>query len=228
MDIQKLLLAILRGWWIILSFALISAGAGLAYSYQQQPVFEVSTSFVLTTSSTIKGSYDRLFSMNTLAGRTALPTTYSELLQSHMLVEKAAARLEIPTSMVRPYKRSCVALPDAFVLELHIEGPSPYLAADLANEIGVVGIEYVQSLQEIYELRQVDKAVPNPEPIEPDHFQNMVMSTIIGVAGGFGFSILREVLMQFLGGYHASKKKDKEEEEGERDADTITVPRPIP
>jgi uncharacterized protein involved in exopolysaccharide biosynthesis len=233
MDIQKLLWAILRGWWIIVAFALISAGIGLAFSYRQQPIYEVDTSFVINPNPDINGTYDRLYSIDTLAGRTALATTYSELVQSIHLAENATAKLGVPASMLEEYERSCVALPDSFVLKLHITGPSPDLAADLANEIAAGAIAYVKSLQEMYELRQVDMAVANPEPISPDHVQNTVLSTIIGVAGGIGFSILREALLQFFGESRVAKKEEQEEEQEEeqgkkREKDISPVPRPIP
>lgn len=204
MDIQQLLWAVVRGWWIILSFIFISTGMGLYYSYTQTPVYETTATLVVKPTGDISDSYEKLYSIDTMTGRTGLAITYSHLLSSQAVADLAASMLGISPSMIADYERNCVALPDSVILQIYIQGPSPFLAADLANAIGATGMKYVQQFHKMYELRQVDLAPVTTEPISPDHVQDTVLSALLGAIAGVGFAILRETLMQFF--VHQSRK----------------------
>jgi uncharacterized protein involved in exopolysaccharide biosynthesis len=195
MEMQQLLWAVLKGWWIILAFTLMSLGIGLFYSYTQTPMYETTSLLVVKPTEAVDGTYDKIYSLDALAGRTGIATTYSQLLQSQAVAELAAEALGVSPAMLADYERNCVALPDSVVLQLNIQGPSPYLAADLANAIGAIGTRYTRQFHEMYELEQVDLAQTNIEPVSPDHFQNAVLSVLMGIIFGIGSVLLREALI---------------------------------
>ena len=199
MQIQQYLRVLRAGWWIILAMLLVSTGIGLAYSYFQTPIYETTATFVVNPSVRIAQTYDLLYSIDTLAGRTSLATTYANVLQSRVIIETAAASLGIPPEILARYEIKAVVLPDSTVLLLQIQGPSPEAAVDLANAIGAAGLEYIGNLQEIYELRRLDSAVAPLKPISPDHFVDVMLSVMVGLAGGLGFIILRQILTQSFG-----------------------------
>ncbi len=178
--------------------ALIFTGIGVVYSYSQTPLYETTATFVVNPNTRIAETYDLLYSIDTLAGRTSLATTYSNILESRANLETAALSLGIPLDMLADYDTSAVVLPDSSVILLQVKGPSPQLAADLANAIGSAGVDYVADLQAIYELRHVDLAVVESDPVSPDHATDMVLSTIVGIVGGLAFAILRQILAQAL------------------------------
>jgi capsular polysaccharide biosynthesis protein len=92
-----------------------------------------------------------------------------------------------------------VVLPDSNVLLLQVQGLSPDLAADLTNAIGTAGLEYISGMQEVYELRRLDPAVANSEPISPDRLTDTLLAATIGLLGGLAFVILRHILAQPIG-----------------------------
>ncbi|MFN8455463.1 MAG: Wzz/FepE/Etk N-terminal domain-containing protein [Anaerolineae bacterium] len=198
MQIQQYVQLLREGWWIILATALISTGAGTAYSYSKETIYESSASFVVNPATRIAETYDLLYSIDTLAGRSGVATTYSNILDSRVIIQAAAASLGLPPESITPYEINTVVLPDSSVLMLRIQGPSPVLAADLANAIGTVSIEYISKLQAIYELRRLDLAVLHPDPISPDHPVDIALAGIVGLAGGIGFLFLRYFLAQLL------------------------------
>ncbi len=196
MQIQQYLKILKDDWWIVVAIFLISVGMGIAYSYSQDPVYETTATFVVNPTVSIAETYDKLYSIDTLAGRTSLATTYANILESQGRVDAAIALLGLPPEMASGYDIQAVALPDSTVLRLRVEGPSPLLAADLANAIGTVSLDYIGG--EVYELRSLDPAMVESDPISPDHPTDIVLSAIVGLAAGVGFIVLRQLLSQLL------------------------------
>lgn len=199
MKLQPYLQMIRQDWWIILAIVLVISGVGLAYSYNQPTIYETTATFVVNPSVRIAETYDMVYSINTLTARTSLATTYSNILESRTTSEAAAQVLKLPPEIMADYTVNSVVLPDSNVLLLQVDGPSPDLAADLANAIGMAGLEYVAGLQEVYELRGLDPAIVNPEPIAPNRAMDALLAVTIGLLGGLSFTLLRRFLNQPMG-----------------------------
>lgn len=177
---------------------LLISGIGVFYSYSQTPIYESTANFVVNPTLRVNETGDVLYSLDTLASRTTLATTYANILSSRTTVETAAAALRVSPILLEEYTISAVVLPDSNIIQLTVDGPSPELAADLANQIGKIGEQSVRNLQEIYELRLVDTAIPDYEPISPNHPIDITLSVMVGIAGGLAFITLREILAQTL------------------------------
>ena len=201
MDVRDLLKILRANWWIVLAAWLLSSGAGIAYSYSQASLYKAIATFVVTSSANMSNAdtYNRLYSLDTLASRTAIVTTYCRVLESNTIGEGAAASLGMSASTLQHFTKSCVVYPDSSVLRLQVEGPSPVAAADLANAMGKAGLEYIGSFQELYELRQLDPAIPEPDPVSPNHLVNIVLSMMSGLLAGGAFILLRQVLLNWSG-----------------------------
>ncbi len=186
-----------QSWWILLAAVCLSAGAGLAFSYSQRPVYKAETTFIANPKMDAD-SGELLDRIDILARRTGLVTNYCEILQSTLIADQAIAILNVPASAIAPYDISCVVLPDASVLQLEVEGPSPLLAADLANALGAAGLSYLTNLYDIFELRQLDPATPPDQPDSPNHLTDLTLSIILGLVGGVGFIVLRQTLLDYF------------------------------
>lgn len=196
MEIREYLDILKRGWWVVVAMVLLITGTGVYYSYAQTPIYESTTNFVVNPTLRVNETGDVLYSLDTLASRTTLATTYANVLASRTTVETAASKLGVSPVLMEDYVVSAVVLPDSNIIQLTVRGPSPDLAADLANAIGRTGEQNVRNLQEIYELRLVDTAVPNYEPVSPNHPIDITLSIMVGIAGGLAFITLREILTQ--------------------------------
>jgi len=195
MQIQQYIRILRESWWIIIAILLVTTGIALAYSYSQTPIYETTATFVVNPGVRIAQTDDVLYSIDTLAGRSSLATTYANILQSRIIVETARQSLELPPAMLQDYKITAVVLPDSSVLMLRVQGTSPVLAADLANAIGESGLQYIGNLQEIYELHQLDLATVEPDPISPNHGVDITLGILAGLMGGVAFTILRQFLL---------------------------------
>lgn len=198
MELRQYIDILKRGWWIIVAMMLAISGLGVFYSYSQTPIYESTANFVVNPTLQVNQTGDVLYSLDTLASRTTLATTYANILGSRTTVESAATALRVSPTVMENYTVSALVLPDSNIIQLTVDGHSPELAADLANHIGKIGEQNVRNLQEIYELRLVDKAVPNYEPISPNHPVDITLSVMVGIAGGLAFVTLREILAQTL------------------------------
>lgn len=207
MQVQQYLKILKEGWWIVLAAVLIFAGLGMMFSYSQTPIYEATATFLVNPTGRVSETGDLLYSLDTLSSRTSLATTYSNILESRSILDSAVQSLEISPETLQAYSINSVVLPDSNVLMLQVQGPSPELAADLTNAIGTAGVEFVGELQAIYELRHLDLARVEPEPVSPNHLINIALSIIIGFSGGMAFLILREILSQAFSGEDAAAEK---------------------
>lgn len=216
MQIQQYVRILREGWWIVFASVLIFTGLGILFSYSQTPIYEATATFLVNPTARISETYDLLYSMDTLASRTSLATTYSNILESRSILESAVQSLGISLDALQEYTINSVVLPDSNVLMLQVQGPSPELAADLANAIGTSGVEFVGGVQAIYELRQLDTAEVELEPISPNHLVNIALSMIVGLSGGMAFLILREILSQAFRGEEAASARPSSAGHSER------------
>lgn len=203
MEIQQFLQALKRNWWIVVVMLLLSTGFALIFSFTQTPVYEATAKLVANPSLEVSNTDDLLYSLDTLSNRTTLVTTYCEVLESQGIFQTAAAQLSLPADIIAQYAATdttptysvnCVVLPDSSVLQLTVQAPSAALAAELAATIGNVGIDYVKSLQEIYELRFLDAPTALPKPVSPDHLVNGTLGVAIGLLGGLAIIFLQQTL----------------------------------
>jgi len=199
MEVQQYIRTVRDGWWIIIAALLFSVSLGMLYSFSQTPMFEATATFVANPSTRIADSGDILSSLDTLARRSGLVSTYCTVLSSDAILEQGVAALGIAKEMVENYIVSCVVLPDSSILALRAQGPSPYMVADLANAVGASGLTYITSLQDIFELRRLDLAVVNTDAISPNHPVDVILAAVIGLMGGVAFLFLRQALERPFG-----------------------------
>lgn len=191
MNLRELFRAISQSWWVILASILICVGLATVYSLTTTPVYEASATFVVNPSIRISSTDQVLYSMDTLASRSTVVNTFCEILSSRAIVEQAGAALGLGQDLAASFAGGsgsesveCIVAPESNVVRLILKGPSPQMTADLANSIGLFGIDYISGLQEVYELRALDPAIPDPAPIAPNMIFNIAFGLAVGVLGG--------------------------------------------
>jgi len=199
MRFQDYARAFIQGWWIVVAVLFVGIGITFFYSYSRPEVYEAIAKYVASSSVQTTDPGDVINSLDTLAARSTVVTTYCEILRSKAMLDTGAASLGLsPLAIAEDYVVNCVVLPDSSVMLLSVQGPSPTLTSALANAIGAAGEAYVRSLQEVYTLKQLDAAAANPEPIRPNHLIDVTLGTILSLAGGAALVVLRELLRTSL------------------------------
>jgi CheY-like chemotaxis protein/capsular polysaccharide biosynthesis protein len=200
MGIKQYLQALRRKWWVVVAMLIVGAGVALVISYKKAPVYEATGKLVVTPSLEVSSTDDLLHSLDTLSDQTTLVTTYCEILESRRFFQSAADQLNLPLNITAEYTANqtytvdCTVLPDSSVLQLTVQAPSAALAVELATTIGNLGIDYVESIQEIYELNFLDMPEALPDPVSPDHLVNSALGAVIGLLGGLVIIFLQQAL----------------------------------
>jgi diguanylate cyclase (GGDEF)-like protein len=83
-------------------------------------------------------------------------------------------------------------LPSSSVIELRVEGPDPQLAARLAKYIGNEAIKYTRLLNRVFDLVELDTAVPTSVPISPQPVRDAILAGVFGLLAGVILAVLNE------------------------------------
>jgi capsular polysaccharide biosynthesis protein len=181
---------IISGWWIIIGTTLFGTGGAYLYTYSQPNIYESSATYVARSKLLTSDPRDLVDSLDTLSSRTTVVSTYCEILRSNAIIEEASHSLGLTREATSGYQSSCVVFTDSTVVELTVRGRSPYLATDLANAIGNSGLEYINSLQEIYDLSPLDTAAIDTDPVAPNHQLDIIIAAGVSLLGGCALAFL--------------------------------------
>jgi diguanylate cyclase (GGDEF)-like protein len=194
MEFQLYFQMLKRGWWIILLTTLVSLAAALGISYLMIPKYQAVARFILNPGSVLITGNDVLNSIQAL-DRQSVTTTYAEVMNSNRVYNDALASLQLQASQVTgeyTYKVEVVA--NTSVLELRVTGPDANLATNLANALGNQTILFTRSLNQVYNVDFLDRAVVPDEPISPKPLLNAGLAVALGLIGGAALAILNEQL----------------------------------
>ena len=189
----KFYLQILRfNWWIILLTMLTAAGFALAGAVFLTPGYQTSARFVVSPSMTADINQDEIVDRLAALDKRSIVTTYSEVLRSARIFTEAGEALDLDPAAAAAYSRSAVVLPETNILELTVTGPDPELTAELANQIGRKGIQYVQRLYTVYEIRFLDSAPVPDKPFRPQPVRDLSLAAGLGLIVGCLLAVVWE------------------------------------
>ncbi|NOT04643.1 MAG: diguanylate cyclase [Anaerolineales bacterium] len=198
-----------RGWWIILSTALVAIIATLVTSYFTTPIYRATTRFILSPSAAfVTGGNNVLNSLATLDKRSII-TTYAEVLNSPRIQGETFDLLQFNESELKDYSFSAIVLPDTNIIEFVVEGPDPNTDALLANSIGQRAVEYVQTLYQVYDLSQLDPAVTPITPTSPQPIRDSGVALVVGLAIGVMLALVRDLLQSPIVNFMKQRNLDE-------------------
>ncbi len=180
-----------RGWWIILLAALIAMSASLGLSYLATPQYQAIARFIITPGISITEGRDVINSLDTLDRRSVV-ATYAEIMNSERILAKSADFLQVNSAQLEDYTFQAVVLPDANVLELTVTGPSPKVAAELANVMGYQTILFASGLNMSYDINTLDTATAPLVPFSPQPARDAGIALILGAILGAALAIVSE------------------------------------
>lgn len=210
MELRLYIQMLQRGWWIVLLTALSALAIALAASYVVTPIYLASARYVVSPdASSFTGGNSVIDSLNTLDKRSIV-TTYAEVLNSNTIFQKTIANFQIDANAVADYKRTTVALPEANVLELSVEGPDPKVAALLVNGVGQQAISYIQGLNQGYNINVLDAAQVPTIPVRPQPLRDSSLAVALGLVIGAVLAIVRAQLITPIEAFLARSTTDND------------------
>lgn len=180
-----------RGWWLVLLCTLTATVASLLLSYTTTPIYIATARFVVSPDAALSVGTDVINSINTLDKRS-IATTYAAVLNSNTIFTQAIVDLKLDPDEASDYMRSVVVLPESNVLEVSVEGSNPQMAMMLANSIGKQAVDYIDGLNQGFNIRVLDPAQMPIEPIRPQPARDASLAIVFGVVLGASLAIVRE------------------------------------
>src|SRR5260221_10373465 len=196
MELREYLRVLAKNWWLILLLTLVGLSGALLFSYSRQPVYEATSTYVVTLA-----PFDVI--CNTIYGMVLLTSsqqrmfaTYCQVMSSNAVRTEAAKLIGVDPNSLDPdiYTASCTVLPDTNVLRLITHGTAPALTARLNEAIGVLGIARAKSLYNYFPLERLDAVNIDDTPILPNHTEDALLGTMLGVVLGISAAMVKEYL----------------------------------
>lgn len=193
MEIRLYFQMLRRGWWIILLTTLVALVSALGISYVMVPKYQAVARFIITPGSVLITGSEVVNSLQAL-DRQSLTTTYVEVMDSNRVFNDALTSLNLQATQVEEYTYEVEVLSNSSVLELRVAGPDAQVATRLANALGEQTILFTRSLNQVYTVDFLDRAVVPDEPISPKPLLNAGLAVALGLICGAALAIVNEQL----------------------------------
>ena len=99
MELREYFNLIAKNWWIIAALFLVTVAAGLTLSYSETPLYEASSSFFISPTSSAGGLAEVPYLISEV-GRSYVPITYCNVLTSSSTFRTAAETLDLKTILL--------------------------------------------------------------------------------------------------------------------------------
>ncbi|MBE2200915.1 MAG: diguanylate cyclase [Anaerolinea sp.] len=198
-QLRMYLQALWRNWWIVALTAVSAVTLTLVINSMTQPVYQSRLQLLIAPNMTDFSGRDLIYSLDTL-DRRSIVATFVEVLNSGRIRREALDAAELDEDARDSYQISAVALPEASVLEVAVEGPDPEIAAALANAAAAQTISYVGQTYDIYRIELLDPASIPKTPISPTPIRDASLALLFGLVLGSILAILRDQIQQPLSG----------------------------
>jgi diguanylate cyclase (GGDEF)-like protein len=194
MELREYLRVLVKSWWIILLLTVVSIMGALIFSYSRTPVYEASSSFVVSLAS-FDNIGNTIYGLDTLmSSQQRIFATYCQIMDSNVVRDEAYRIVGAESLTPANYKVSCNVLPDSNVLRLVVHGPIPEVTRRLNDAIGMVATARAQNVYSYFPLNRLDKVFVDSTPISPNHSQDAALGGIFGLVMGVSLAMILEYL----------------------------------
>lgn len=193
-DLQKLLMAYGKKWWLILACTLI---AGLISLYVTAnfitPKYEASV-MVYVNNNKSDAQIDSI-SSSSLSTAQRLVNTYINMIKSDTVLEKVAeaTNLNVTADQIRSVM-SAAQVEDTELFTVTITVKNPELAAQIANAVAKVAPGEIEDFVEGSSTKIIDYAKVPTAPSSPNKSQNCILGALVGCVIALLYVTLRFLL----------------------------------
>ena len=191
MELKDYLAIIRKRILVIIGVTLVIVAATLGFSYMQKPVYQASTTLMVSAS--IKGFEE--FSAIQIIEKLLL--TINKLSTSRPVLEKASETVNHKKD-VRQFQKSVSSqvLRNTQLIQISATAGDPQMAMAMANAAADSLVAFVREKEgdSSYKIEQVEPALKPPSPVSPKPLRNGILGGFLGLILGFGTACLLEYL----------------------------------
>lgn len=193
-DLQKLVFAYLKKWWLIVLCAVIAGVIAFVYTaHFVTPMYRSSVTIYVNNSR--GGEQVDSISSSNLTTSQKLVNTYINMIRSDTVLEKvaAASELNVSASGIRE-AMSASQIDETELFKVTITHADPQTAADIANAIAEVAPAEIANFVEGSSTKIIDYAKVPTNPSSPNLKQNCFLGILVGVMVALVYVTLRVLL----------------------------------
>jgi len=184
-------------WLIILGTLLCVVTTVIATAYMA-PVYEASIQLLVSQKQATSNGQTAGEAYQAILTSERLARTFSHMLKNRSTAEKVVEKLKIPIppeELVKNIEAGPVR--DTQLIEVKVQDKDPVRAKRIANTLGVIFKDIVESLEkdkssrgEIISISVVEPAVEPLNPIKPKPLLNMILAFLIGLMSSTGLAFI--------------------------------------
>lgn len=187
-DLLELILVVWKKKWLIAIAVILGGILGYVVTqYAITPQYEAKTTLMVNGAggsdlSDIAASFD----LSAINASQKMVVTYSEIVQSRIVLEQVIDKLELEESYNQLGKLvTAVPVKNTEILNITVTYPDPDEGAEIANKIADVFIKEVIRIVKANNVEIIDEAIPINKPVNVAMLRNIAVGIILGgmVAG---------------------------------------------
>lgn len=190
-DLRRLLMAVLRKWWLIILAAVIGGLGVYLYSVQAiEPVYRASITVYVNNMPS--GQQVEYVSSSNLQTAQKLVATYSNIIQSDTVLDAviSVAGLDYTTEEMREILTT-EQVDETEMFQVYVTLPDPQEAARLANIVADEGLAAIERIVEGSSAKVVDYAKIPTKPYSPNYILNGELGALAGIVLAVMYAALR-------------------------------------
>lgn len=193
-DLQKLLLAYLRKWWLIVLCGVVAALGTLYVTVNHiTPLYRAGVTVYVN--SVRSDQVIEYMSSSNLSAAKQLVNTYVNIIGSDSVLEKVAQEADLPYTTAQIYNMmTAEQVDETEIFRVYITHEDPQVAAEVANAIANVAPAEIEEIVEGSSTKIIDYAKVPTSRYSPSYQKNTVLGGVIGVVIAVLYVTLRYLL----------------------------------
>ncbi|PKO13509.1 MAG: hypothetical protein CVU39_18475 [Chloroflexi bacterium HGW-Chloroflexi-10] len=182
-----------KRWWIISIILFVTIAGTFLFTYYKTPIYSAAATYVVSPSPQILDGTEFLSGLSILGGQPTVASTYATIATSAVVKQNATEALGLKNDQARNLAVFSRVRTNTHIIEITVEGNDPFLVQVFTNKIGKSTIDYVNTLNGVYNLQLLDSAVTPEQPIRPNMKINLMLGAALGLVLGIGIAFLSDL-----------------------------------
>ncbi|MBB5355406.1 capsular polysaccharide biosynthesis protein [Anoxybacillus mongoliensis] len=182
-----------RAWLIVAITVIATMTSGIVSYFVLTPIYQASTQLLVNQAK----SEQPIYNISEIQTNLQLINTYNVIMKSPAILDivKDELDLNMPIEELNE-KINVTSEKDSQVVNVTVEDPDPYMAADIANTVASVFQREIVKIMNVDNVNILAKAEvkEQPVPVKPKPLLNMAIAFVVGIMTGVGLAFLLEYL----------------------------------
>ncbi|EPZ38322.1 lipopolysaccharide biosynthesis protein [Anoxybacillus ayderensis] len=193
-SLRELFQTLRKRMWLIVAITVIATmTSGIVSYFVLTPIYQASTQLLVNQAKNDQPIYN----ISEIQTNLQLINTYNVIMKSPAILDivKDELDLDMPIEQLNE-KINVTSEKDSQVVNVTVEDPDPYMAADIANTVASVFQREIVKIMNVDNVNILAKAEvkEQPVPVKPKPLLNMAIAFVVGMMTGVGLAFLLEYL----------------------------------